>query len=184
VSVVRGALGALVALGVAGALVALSGWAVRGPGAGRAVVRLSWRAPAEEVVHCRPATPEELARLAPHMRRPEVCERRVVRYTVALDVDGVPVLRDTVRGAGARGDRPAYVQVERALAPGRHRLRVEFRRLPEGSEAGAAAGGTAVLAPAAVLDTVVCAVPGAVLLVTYDEGAERLRWSGPAGPGP
>ena len=160
-----------------GATVAL-GWLSQVPyaaeAANDALVRLAWRARGERVQECRRLTPEELARLPVHMRREEECEGRILPYRLLVTLDGIPVITDTVRGAGARQDRPLYVFRELPLGSGRHRLSVTFTR--EGAERGEAA---AAATPARlVLDTMLVASPRQIILVTYDEENRRLEITG------
>jgi len=110
------------------ALAALSAVPYREPGAGDAVLRLSWRVRGIRVQECRTLTPEQLEKLPPHMRRPEVCEGRIAPYRLHVRVDG-RVLQDTlVHAAGAREDRPVYVFREFRVAPGVHRVALLFVR--------------------------------------------------------
>ena len=126
---------AVVVTGIAmAALAALSRVPYREPGAGDAVLRLSWRVRGIRVQECRTLTPEELAALPPHMRRPEVCEGRIAPYRLRLRVDG-RVLADTlVHAAGAREDRPVYVFREFRVEPGVHRVELRFDREAGGGE--------------------------------------------------
>ena len=102
-----------------------------------ALLRLSWRLMAVRVEVCRPRTAEELAALAPHMRTPEVCTGGPVDYELRVEIDGREVVRDTLRPAGVRGDRPLTVQRDLHLDPGRYELEIEFDALvPEGRDTG------------------------------------------------
>jgi hypothetical protein len=102
-----------------------------------ALLRLSWRIMAARVEVCRPRTAEELAALAPHMRTPEACTGGPVDYALRVEIDGREVVRDTLRAAGVRGDRPLTVQRDLHLDPGRYELEIEFDALvPEGRDAG------------------------------------------------
>lgn len=108
-----------------------------------ALLRLDWRARGERVEECRPPTEEEIAERPPHMRPREICEGKVLPYALRVLVDGRVAVADTVRGAGAHGDRPLYVAREIAIAPGLHDLRVEFEKIgadERGTKAEAGAG--------------------------------------------
>lgn len=130
-------LGAGPALGVllAAALLAAIGLATRwGWTAGEdahALVRLTWKIRGERVEECREPTEEELAERPPHMRRERVCEGRVAPYALSVEIDGRTVVTDTVRGAGAREDRPIVVLREIPVAPGEHTVRIRFEALGE-----------------------------------------------------
>lgn len=108
-----------------------------------ALLRLDWRARGERVEECRPPTEEEIAERPPHMRPREICEGKVLPYALRVLVDDRVAVADTVRGAGAHGDRPLYVAREIAFAPGLHDLRVEFEKIgpdERGTKAEAGAG--------------------------------------------
>jgi hypothetical protein len=100
-----------------------------------ALLRLSWRVLGTMVEECRTRTPEELEALAPHMRTPRVCTGLGADYELTVRLDGADVVRDTLRPAGARRDRPVYVFREIEVEPGTHRVVVGFRALvPSGFE--------------------------------------------------
>jgi len=129
VSFAQRGLGVLVALGGALGLAWLSGVPTSYAGSDDALLRLSWRVPGTMVEECRTRTDEELARLAPHMRTPQVCTGRGADYELRLSLDGGEVVLDTIRPAGARHDRPVYVFREVAVNPGVHEVAVAFRAL-------------------------------------------------------
>jgi hypothetical protein len=158
----RAAAGALVAAAVMLALGAGSRapWRVEDD---RAAIRLAWQARSERSEECRPLTEEERARRPVHMRRSEVCETRAVAYLLRVAVDDRVVVADTVRGAGARADRPVHVSRELRVPPGEHALEVSFRPLAEGPD-------TAGLS----LFARVRLAPRDVALVTHDAGGDEL----------
>ena len=96
---------------------------------GVSIVRLSWRTEAINVETCRVLSEEELARVPAHMRRAEECEGRRVDYEVALAIDGIVMVTDTVSPAGARRDRPVYVFHDQPVQPGTHSVAVGFMAL-------------------------------------------------------
>lgn len=101
--------------------------------AGDALLRLSWRMDGVTAEACRERTPEELERLAVHMRNPRACIGHIAPYAISLVVDGVEVVVDTAHPAGARGDRPIYVFADAPVAPGALRVAVDVRAiLPAG----------------------------------------------------
>jgi hypothetical protein len=126
--------GALLLFVLSGALVlgTRAPLALNEPGA--AALRFSWRALGEAALHCRTPSEEEQAHLPRHMRRTEICERRLPAFRLRVTVDGALRLDERVRPAGAAGDRAAVVLRELSLAPGAHELRVRFE-----AEEGAAA---------------------------------------------
>ena len=177
--IVGGALAAAGTLGVG----ALSRVSYVAEAESHALVRLAWRTRSTRVEECRHLTPEELARRPVHMREDEVCEGRLLPYSLHVSVDDVSD-SSVVRAAGARADRPLYVFRELPVAPGRHRVRVTFAResspgaeLPhdEAAEGAHPEHLKAVSAPARLdLDTVVTLGEREVALVTYDVDLRRL----------
>jgi len=138
------------------ALVGLSRvpWAATRGEAGE--LRVAWQYKSQPVEECRQATPEELAKLPPHMRRTTICERRLRSYLLEVAVEGATMLADTVRARGARADRPLSVFARVPLPPGGYGVRVTFT--PVG-------GGHAPL----VAETTLAFAPRQVWLVTLDE---------------
>jgi hypothetical protein len=128
-----------------------------------AAIRLSWRAVGRPVEQCRTPSAEELARLPVHMRRSEICERRLSAFRLEVDLDGERALDLRVEPEGAQRDRPAYVLHELRVAPGAHRLAVRFT--PED------AAGAAPLA----LDAELSLAPHEVALVTEDAARTGLE---------
>jgi hypothetical protein len=145
------------------------GWLARAPyqppGAEDALLRLSWRlrAPAADV--CRPRTQAELDALPAHMRTPEVCEKRSTVYRLVVQLDSLVADSTRVLQGGARADRPLFVLRERRVAPGRHRVRIDFA--PEN-------GDPSGLVRPLSLDTVLQMESGAVVLITLDTEASRF----------
>ena len=141
------------------------GWLSRAPydppGGDHAMLRLSWRLRGERVETCRTRTEAELAALPAHMRTPEVCEARLLRYRLVQQVDDAAPDTVTVIPGGARGDRPLFVLRETPLLPGPRRVRVTLAREDGAGE------------PLA-FEQVIDAAPGAVELVTLDAEAGRL----------
>jgi hypothetical protein len=156
-------------------LVAMSGWPAEPPG-DQAVIRLSWRVRSPRVQQCRALSAEEIAAQPEHMRRTEECEGRVLPYELEVLLDGRPLLRRTVRGGGAREDRPVYVFDELGVPPGRRRLAVRFTREEvAGARAAATGDGQQTATPAALtLEQEVELRPDEVLLITYDADRRAL----------
>ncbi len=125
-------------------------------------LRFAWRYRSETVEQCRRLTDDELAALPQHMRRDEICERRLQPWRLVVTLDGTPVADDTVRAKGAREDRPLYVFRQLQLPPGSHHLRAVFSPI-----------GVSSRAPLEV-DASVTVAAREVLLVTYDADADRL----------
>jgi hypothetical protein len=168
-------LSAVAVLGIAG----LTRAPYTPPGTDAALLRFSWRLSTASRENCRPRTQEELDALPVHMRTPEVCTRDASTFTLITRIDdAAPDTAHLTRG-GAKGDRPLFVLQDRALEPGRHRLRVELRRDTAAPGADAAArsttGGAEGSELLATLDTTVDLVRGRVRLVTMDGDGGRLE---------
>lgn len=145
----------------------LSQWPWQVEGAGRSLLRISWRARGERIENCRRATAEELAALPAHMRQETICEdARVAPYRLRVTVDGRSLVDGAAPGSGIPGDRPIYVFREFEVMPGARRIEVRFERTGEAGEEDDTARRRAV-PPRLVLDTVVTVGEGSILLVTY-----------------
>lgn len=123
------------------------------------LLRLSWRSNGQEI---RTAIAQD-PNLPKHMQLPEGQAYKVQMrsYLLRVILDGGLVLEKRVEPAGLRHDRPLSVLEELPVAPGRHRVEVEFS--PETLETGV----PAVLVPKARLDLEFQA--GKVQLVTFQE---------------
>jgi hypothetical protein len=152
----------LLATAAAAAIALGSGVPLRVEPADEAAIRLSWRAVGEPIEECRIPSAEEQAKLPLHMRRAEICERRLAAFRLQVELDGVQRIDERIAPEGAQGDRPAYVLHELRVPPGSHRLAVRFA-----PEAGAAA-------PLA-LDTRLDLATGEVALVTHAPGSDDLE---------
>ena len=76
---------------------------------------------------CRERTADELAKLAPNMRRKQVCPRERVALLVELEVDGNTLFRDSLPPKGFAKDFPSHVHRRFAVEPGVHRIEVRLR---------------------------------------------------------
>jgi len=129
-------------------------------------VRLSWRSQGARVERCRAPTAAELEGVPIHMRPKEICEGAELPFQLRAWVDGEIVVDERVTPSGLRADRPAYVMVERPVAAGPHRLRVEF------------AVASAEVLPGHEplrLDAELAIAPRRVALVTLDEEGRKLE---------
>lgn len=157
------ALGAVLCVGLAAAMVGLSSvpWPVHEETHG--LIRLSWRMRGEVVEACRQRSAEELEELPAHMRNPEACEGRATTYRLRVTVDGEERSDELVRPAGARGDRPIYVFRDVPVAPGSHTVVVAF--VPVDSAATSAP---------LELDATVEVEPREIVLITFDPEVQGL----------
>lgn len=92
-----------------------------------AVIKLSLSHATERVAPCVLLTPEQVAALAPNMRRTESCERERVPLQIELDIDGKRVLSRQALPAGLWGDGPASVYEKLSLPPGKYKVNVRLR---------------------------------------------------------
>jgi hypothetical protein len=92
----------------------------------RALIKLSLSHGAKKE-ECRRRTAEELAKLAPNMRRPMACARERLPVTVELLIDGKPLYQAVLPPTGLAGDGPARTYQRFAVSPGRHELVARLR---------------------------------------------------------
>ena len=92
-----------------------------------AVIKISLSHAAERVQPCVKLTPQEVAELAPNMRRTEQCERQRLPLVLELDVDGDTVLRLTATPSGLWEDGPASIYERFDSPAGIHKLTARLR---------------------------------------------------------
>ncbi len=80
---------------------------------------VTFRLPGQLVSRCRKRTPEELAKLPPHMRTPEVCTRGRSPVRLRVAVDGREAYRGTFEPSGLWHDGTSVGIVPLHVAPGR-----------------------------------------------------------------
>lgn len=99
-----------------------------------ALIKLSFSHAGRPIRECRRLTPEEIAGLAPNMRRPLDCPRERLPLQLELELDGELIHRQLHPPAGLWSDGPAVVYRRFPLPPGRHRLAARLRdsARPEG----------------------------------------------------
>jgi hypothetical protein len=147
----------------------------------RGLLRASWRVLGDHIEACRPATAEELARMAAHMRQTMICEEpRIAPYTLRIAVDGEVRVDGVAAGSGVPGDRPIYVLHESPLTPGPRRVSVAFWRSDRDSAASDSAALTPdstrrVVPPRLLLDTTVSVAEREVILITYSAELRALQ---------
>jgi hypothetical protein len=94
---------------------------------GNATIKLSLSHAADRVKPCVRLTPEEIAELAPNMRRPEICERERLPLTVELEVDGTVVANIEAPPSGLWDDGPASIYERFEVEPGEHTITARLR---------------------------------------------------------
>ncbi len=95
--------------------------------AGRALLRLSISHAGQLVGECRKPTPEELARLPPNMRQPEICPRQRSPLRVRVELDGAPIYDEVLAPKGFSRDGTASAYRTFPIAAGTHRIRALVR---------------------------------------------------------
>jgi hypothetical protein len=92
-----------------------------------AAVKLSLSHATERVVPCVELTPQEVAELAPNMRRTQSCERQRLPLALQLEVDGDVAFELVSVPAGVWEDGLASVYERFDLTPGKHAITVRMR---------------------------------------------------------
>jgi hypothetical protein len=95
--------------------------------ADHALIKLSFAHGAVRKGECRRLTPEELAKLAPNMRKPLVCPRERLPVVVELDLNGETVYSDVLPPTGLSGDGPSRTYRRFVVPAGSHRLVARLR---------------------------------------------------------
>ncbi len=93
----------------------------------KAVIKLSFSHAGASKQECRRLSPDEIARLAPNMRRPLDCPRERVPLFIELEMDGHPLYRASLPPSGLAGDGSASVYQRFTVEAGRHELTARLR---------------------------------------------------------
>jgi hypothetical protein len=93
----------------------------------QALIKVSLVHSAQRKEPCRKLSAEELAELAPNMRKPTVCGRERLPLRLEINLDGELLFRESLPPAGLSKDGPARVYHRIPVAPGRHRLSLKMR---------------------------------------------------------
>ena len=112
------------------------------------VIKLSFMHGGKPKVPCRQRTAEELAKIAPNMRRQTVCSRERLPVLVELELDGALLYRANLPPGGSGGRRP----LARSISASRCRPAITSWRfgcaIPTGARASTTRTDTAIeLAP-------------------------------------
>ncbi len=94
---------------------------------GLSVITLSFNHAGEHEQECRIQTQEELAKLAPNMRRPMSCSRKRVPVHVELILDGETVLDRAYPPTGLAGDGASVVYQKLTIPAGAHHIDIRMR---------------------------------------------------------
>ncbi len=95
--------------------------------AGMAQVRVSFSHAGKHVSECHRRTPEEMAALAPNMRRPLDCPRERLPVLFRFMLDGKPLFSDTLQPGGLARDGAAMIYRRFRVPAGRHRIEAALR---------------------------------------------------------
>lgn len=93
----------------------------------QALIKLSFSHAAERKGECRRLTSEEIAKLAPNMRKAVQCPRERLPIHVELVLDGRTVYQAVLPPTGLSGDGPSRVYERFIVSPGRHQLVARLR---------------------------------------------------------
>lgn len=92
-----------------------------------AAVKLSLSHATERVEPCVQLTPQQIAELAPNMRRTQACVRQRFPLRLQLEVDGEIAIELQAAPSGLWEDGPASVYERFNLPPGPHQIAVRLR---------------------------------------------------------
>lgn len=124
----RLAAGLLVSVALTALVALLSAWPQHRPiPEGSGVIKLSLSHAADRSSRCRDLSAEELARRPANMRQTRVCERRRPPVHIEMDIDGSPVINETVAPGGIAGDGPSRLYRRLALPEGTHIVALRLR---------------------------------------------------------
>jgi hypothetical protein len=127
----KGGLQVALLAGVTAAAAALSNWPVyRQIPDEAAVVKLSFVHGADRSAECRRRTPEELARLAPNMRRLMDCPRGRPSVATELAIDGRTLFSASLPPSGLSDDGPSRVYQRFVVPAGEHTIVARLRDTP------------------------------------------------------
>lgn len=92
-----------------------------------ATIKLSLSHATDRVEPCVKLTPEEMAKLAPNMRRGVSCVRERLPLTIEIDIDGSNAVNLEAQPSGVWSDGPASVYERFDVTPGKHRITARLR---------------------------------------------------------
>ena len=92
-----------------------------------AQIKISFSHAAQRVGECRHLSPEEIAKLAPNMRRPLDCPRERLPILIELELDNRPLYRGKLPPTGLARDGSATIYQRFPVAAGKHRLVARLR---------------------------------------------------------
>lgn len=90
----------------------------------QALLRISFRHPGKLAGDCRTRSPEELAKLPPHLRAEQDCDRERSPVHIRVEIDGRLLHDEVVAPAGLRRDGASSTYRRFAIPAGEHHLKV------------------------------------------------------------
>lgn len=93
----------------------------------KALITLSFAHGGKPKGGCRTLTESERAKLAPNMRRKQICPRRRLPVGIELDIDGQKIYKAELPPTGLSGDGPSRVYRRFVVSVGRHRIAARLR---------------------------------------------------------
>lgn len=110
-----------------------------------ALLRLSFTT--SGVRRCRDRTPEELAALPRNMRQDQICDRRRAPVQVEMDLDGQPLLSETLQPSGLAGSGPSRIYRRFELPAGDYDVALRLRTDPDAADVASASRQRVTLRP-------------------------------------
>lgn len=92
-----------------------------------ALIKLSFSHPGQRKQPCRQLTSEEIAKLAPNMRRQTVCARERLPVRVQIELDGTPLFEDALPPSGIARNGVSTAYARFPTVSGRHRVVARLR---------------------------------------------------------
>ena len=92
-----------------------------------ALIKLSFAHGAVKKGECRKLSPEELAQLAPNMRRPTICPRERLPVDIEVAIDGAVVYAERLPPTGLAGDGPSRTYERFVVPAGDHHIVLRLR---------------------------------------------------------
>ena len=92
-----------------------------------ALIMVSFSHASEHKEECRRYTPEEIAALAPNMRRPMDCPRERVPVYIEVIMDGNTLLKKSYNPTGLAKDGSASIYESIPVKPGQHQIIAKLR---------------------------------------------------------
>ncbi|SUS05569.1 conserved hypothetical protein [uncultured Defluviicoccus sp.] len=93
----------------------------------KALIKLSFAHAAEKKGGCRELSADELARLAPNMRRKTICSRERLPVDIEVMLDGAPLYAERLPPTGLSDDGPSRAYERFVVPAGEHEIVLRLR---------------------------------------------------------